>query len=206
MICDWDMRVVFVLSGWEGSANDGRIYRDAVDRHSLRIREPYYLLADAGFGASFRLLVPYRGVRYHLAEWEKGQLRPQTPEELFNLRHSQMRITIEKVFGRLKGMFCIFRQDADYDVRPMTDIIVAAVAVMNFCIDAGDTTIDRYNLDDKMLFQTEIDTATMSVTDFYNVEERRQGRKAAMNVFRDKVRDEMWEQYQNTLRIRGRGS
>ena len=35
----------------------------------LRIPQGKFYLADAGFGVCDSLLVPYRGVRYHLAEW-----------------------------------------------------------------------------------------------------------------------------------------
>ncbi|KAL0408353.1 UNVERIFIED_CONTAM: hypothetical protein Sradi_1770000 [Sesamum radiatum] len=33
----------------------------------------------------------WKGVRYHLKEWERGPNRPQSPHELFNLRHSSAR-------------------------------------------------------------------------------------------------------------------
>lgn len=31
-VCDKDMKFVYVLSGWEGSANDGRVLREALYR------------------------------------------------------------------------------------------------------------------------------------------------------------------------------
>ncbi|KAF8836979.1 hypothetical protein BDN67DRAFT_910078, partial [Paxillus ammoniavirescens] len=34
-----------------------------------------YLLADAGFPMRAELLVPYRGVRYHLAKWGRANVR-----------------------------------------------------------------------------------------------------------------------------------
>jgi len=34
-----------------------------------------YLLEDAGFASCDALLVPYRGVRYHLREWRQGRTR-----------------------------------------------------------------------------------------------------------------------------------
>ena len=34
-----------------------------------------YYLADAGFAACDTLLVPYRGIRYHLAEWGRAGVR-----------------------------------------------------------------------------------------------------------------------------------
>jgi hypothetical protein len=31
-VCDRNMKFVYVLAGWEGSASDGRVLRDAMDR------------------------------------------------------------------------------------------------------------------------------------------------------------------------------
>ncbi len=66
--CTFDMRFTYILPGWEGSAADGRIYSDARST-DFSIPEHTYYLADAGFPICNALLVPYRGVRYHLKEW-----------------------------------------------------------------------------------------------------------------------------------------
>jgi len=66
--CTFDMQFCYVLAGWEGSAADSAIYASARIK-DLLIPEGKYFLADAGFAASPCLLVPYRGVRYHLREW-----------------------------------------------------------------------------------------------------------------------------------------
>jgi hypothetical protein len=72
--CSFDMRFQYMLSGWEGSAADATLFHNA--RHiDLRIPEGKYYLADAGFGVCDHLLVPYRGVRYHLAEWGRASVR-----------------------------------------------------------------------------------------------------------------------------------
>ncbi len=63
-----DMRFVYVLPGWEGSASDSRVYEDARTT-DFKVPEGRYYLADAGYGSCDALLVPYRGVRYHLKEW-----------------------------------------------------------------------------------------------------------------------------------------
>lgn len=47
--------------------------------------EGKYYLGDAGYGSSRICLTPYRAVRYHLKEWERGNCRPQNKEEMFNL-------------------------------------------------------------------------------------------------------------------------
>lgn len=67
-ICDFDFRFIYGLTGWDGSSADASIWNDA-RAHDLRIPEGRYLLGDAGFGTCDALLVPYRGVRYHLKEW-----------------------------------------------------------------------------------------------------------------------------------------
>jgi hypothetical protein len=61
-------------SGWEGSAADAVIYDNA--RHTdLTVLAGKYYLADVGFGACDALLIPYRCVHYHLAEWGRAAVR-----------------------------------------------------------------------------------------------------------------------------------
>jgi hypothetical protein len=48
---------------------------------------------------------PFCGVRYHLNEW--GSNPVQNEKELFNLRHSSLRVTVERAFGSLKRRFKI---------------------------------------------------------------------------------------------------
>jgi hypothetical protein len=70
----FSMRFLYFLSGWEGSAADATMY--ATSRLTdLTVPANKYYLADAGFGICDALLVPYRSIRYHLAEWGRAQLR-----------------------------------------------------------------------------------------------------------------------------------
>ncbi|KAF5367459.1 hypothetical protein D9758_003825 [Tetrapyrgos nigripes] len=75
--CDWDMVFSFVMTGWEG-----------------------FPLCD-------KLIVPFHNVRYHLCEWEAASIRPVCKEELFNLRHAQLRNVIERIFGVVKRQWKI---------------------------------------------------------------------------------------------------
>src|SRR5882724_5597370 len=70
----FDMHFCYILSGWEGSASDGGSFHDA-HVHDLEIPDGKYYLADAGYPICDALLVPFRGVRYHLREWEASGLR-----------------------------------------------------------------------------------------------------------------------------------
>jgi DDE superfamily endonuclease len=72
--CSFNLLFTYALTGWEGSAADARVYADAI-QSDLKIPDGWYLLADAGFPHCKELLVPYRGVRYHLQEWGKANVR-----------------------------------------------------------------------------------------------------------------------------------
>ncbi|KAM5570194.1 hypothetical protein ABKV19_017281, partial [Rosa sericea] len=100
-VCDANMKFIYVLPGWEGSAADSRVLRDALTRRNgLKIQSNKYYLVDAGYTNGPGFLAPYRGTRYHLNLWRGNT--PRNHKELFNLRHSSARNTIERAFGLLK--------------------------------------------------------------------------------------------------------
>jgi hypothetical protein len=72
-ICDFSFYFIYSLCGWDGLVVDASLWHDA-HQHDLHIPEGLYLLADAGFGSCDALLVPYRGVRYHLKEWHQANV------------------------------------------------------------------------------------------------------------------------------------
>ena len=72
--CSFDLFFQYVLGGWEGSVADATLFSNA--RHtSLPVQAGKYYLGDAGFPSCDTLLVPYRGVRYHLAEWGRANIQ-----------------------------------------------------------------------------------------------------------------------------------
>jgi hypothetical protein len=52
----------------DGRAHDSRVLRDAIAHHGFLIPARKYFLGDAGSSNAEYLLVPRRGVRYHLKE------------------------------------------------------------------------------------------------------------------------------------------
>jgi hypothetical protein len=72
--CTFDLKFQYVLSGWDGSAADAAVYDDA-RQSDLTVLAGRFYLADAGFGGCDALLIPFRRVRYHLAEWGRAAVR-----------------------------------------------------------------------------------------------------------------------------------
>ena len=62
----------------------------------------------------WRFSSPYRGERYHAQEYRGQGRQPKNLEELFNYRHSSLRMTIERCFGVLKNRFPILKLMPSY--------------------------------------------------------------------------------------------
>uniref|UniRef100_A0A8I6XKZ0 DDE Tnp4 domain-containing protein n=1 Tax=Hordeum vulgare subsp. vulgare TaxID=112509 RepID=A0A8I6XKZ0_HORVV len=83
------MQFIYILPGWDGSAHDGRVLRDAISRpNGLRVPEDQYYLVDVGYTNARGCLAPYRGQRYHLGGWTP-QKPPRSVEEYFHMRHAR---------------------------------------------------------------------------------------------------------------------
>ncbi|XP_023156871.1 uncharacterized protein [Zea mays] len=136
---DFDLRFTYVLAGWEGSTHDALILADALEREDgLKVPQGKFYLVDAGYAVRPGFLPPYRATRYHLSEY--GGRNPQNPKELFNLRHSSLRVTIERAFGALKDRFKILYnkpfhpyktqdhpKDVDYLNRPIENYMAMQI-------------------------------------------------------------------------------
>ena len=58
--------------------------------------------------------------------------RPQNPKELFNLRHSQARNAVERIFGILKKRFPIVCQAPEFSLAMQAKLVLACCALHNF--------------------------------------------------------------------------
>jgi hypothetical protein len=63
-----NMEFLYVLPEWEGSTANSCIFENGW-REDFRIPNRHYYLANARYGTSDALLVPYCSVWYHLKEW-----------------------------------------------------------------------------------------------------------------------------------------
>ena len=132
--CDFDMMFTFVNIGWEGIANDVRVFLDALTWPKVNFpwpREGKYYLVDSGYPCTSRFLPSYRGEWCHLQEYRGRRNQSVRYKELFNYRHSFLCNIIERCFGVLKTWFSIFRMMPCYKPSRQPSIVVAYCILHN---------------------------------------------------------------------------
>ena len=196
-VVDFDLNFVYVLPGWEGSAHDGRVLKDALTK-GLSAPPGKYYLADAGYANSDMLLTPYRGVRYHLREITQTELQPQNKEELFNYRHSSLRNAVERCFGIFKRRWRIFDRPHEFSIKTQVKLVYALVGVHNFI--NRETGLQK---DFEELEPYENEVRELDLRDLEN-QESLTATTPDMSAFRDEMAQKMWDNYLEAQRVVGR--
>ncbi|XP_012851102.1 PREDICTED: putative nuclease HARBI1 [Erythranthe guttata] len=148
-VCDDNMNFIYLLTGWEGSAADSRILRDAVTRdNGLRVPTGNYYLVDNGYTNGEGFLAPYRGCRYHLDAYANGPTAPRNFREFFNMKHAKARNIIERAFGLLKSRWAILRSPAYYPIKVQNRIVMACCLLHNFIRTTNDFDPEEETLDE----------------------------------------------------------
>jgi hypothetical protein len=135
-VVDFLGRYTYTLAGWEGSAHDGRVLEHAVDDRRFKRPAGKFYLGDAGYELCDFCLTPFRGVRYHLKDWDRVGNKPKNYKELFNLRHSSLRNVVERSYGVVKKRFplLVVMHTRRYPIELQRDIATTAFAVHSFII------------------------------------------------------------------------
>ena len=142
LVCvDFNRNITYHLVGWEGSCHDARMLQNARER-GFCVAMGKFILADAGFRLQFDVLTPYRGVRYHLEEFADGRAGPQNAQELFNLRHSQLRVIVECTIGILKERWHMLQEIPSYSPEIQVSITRAAGVLHNFARVSDETVLN----------------------------------------------------------------
>ena len=167
-----------------------------VDEKPLLFSGQYYL-ADSGFPIMSGFLTPYRGERYHLPRFRSGDL-PQGPRELFNFRHSSLRMTIERCFGLLKCRFRILKSIPCYKLSRQPRIVIACCALHNW-IKVMDPSDDLFNLPTHLLLEDdhgddEVEAESSDKDERSDTVENLSTLGAqAMAAFKDNIAQAMWD-------------
>ena len=143
---------------------------------------------DSGYTNGPGFLAPYRGTRYHLNLW-RGTT-PTNSKELFNLRHSSARNTIERAFGLLKKRSAILRTAGFYSVKTQIRIINTCCILHNFIRDEME--------EDDLLREVDLELENASINENEALEENITYVRVTpeWTAFRDALAEEMFEQYQ----------
>jgi hypothetical protein len=191
--CDFDMQFSYVLAGWEGSAHDGTVLRDAQYNHGFKTPPGKYWLGDAGYSNGETVLVPYRQTRYHLKEQRLAGKKPENSKELFNLRHASLRNVIERIFGVLKRKYQILRTPSEYSIDTQTRIILACTGLHNWVRSEEGIMADKF-------LETGRDTIVIA-EDIQPVIMYPAGSNTSkrMDNFRDELAERMWVDYKSYL-------
>ncbi|KAK3228990.1 hypothetical protein Dsin_000871 [Dipteronia sinensis] len=131
--CGFDMRFTCVFPGWEGTASDSRIIKNALKRENkLVIPNGKFYLVDAVYMLRSGFITPYRGVRYHLKQY--SMRAPENYQELFNFRHASLSNVIETAFRVLKKRFPIISigTRSHFSVGRLTKIVLACCILHNY--------------------------------------------------------------------------
>ena len=157
-----------------------------------------YYLGDAGYPLSFTCLTPYRAVRYHLKEWDRGNKRPQNKEELFNLRHSSLRNATERIFGVIKKRFPILVTMPSYSFRFQCDLVMCAFMIHNFIRGTELYEDEFYERED------EVDSKENNDEEEYDqiaAEENNNANMNAAKAWRNDIAQRMWNDYQEYIAL-----
>jgi hypothetical protein len=120
--------------------------------------------------------------------------RPANYKELYNLRHSQARNVIERIFGVAKLRWRVLAQGSRFSIRIQAAVVYAVAVLHNFCAIFDPDTPD----DLPPASQAEPDGQTMSTPSSIT---RAESIRASAK--RDEIAQAMWVSYQSELERRG---
>ncbi|KAH1057253.1 hypothetical protein J1N35_035318, partial [Gossypium stocksii] len=153
----FDLKFSYVLTSWECSAHDSRILNDALSRpRGLRIREEY------------------------------SAQGPENAKELFNLRHSSLRTTNERVFRILKKWFRVLDAEPFWNFQTQVDIVLACCIIHNYIMGVDPSDLLNQGLYKELEFDLIIPTLTKR-------KEREEVR--GWSAKREEIAQTMWSNY-----------
>lgn len=141
-VVDANMRFTNIYCGEPGSLHDARVFRrsplfQAANANTRTLfPNTTFLLGDSAYPSLSWLVPPFRN---------NGHLTPHQVE--FNYIHSSTRMSVERGFGYVKGRFRRIKFFTEYhDMNFITNTVVAACILHNYCIDENDIyEFDEYN-------------------------------------------------------------
>jgi hypothetical protein len=148
-----------------------------------------YYLVDSSYANKKGFLLPYKGEKYHLPEFEQGSA-PSGKKEMFNHLHSSLRSVIERSFGVLKMKWRILQHLPSYPMEKQIKIIIACMTLHNFIRDSALDGELFTQCDANEDFISDVDEAITSQPHVNGEEE------SDMNALRDSIADSLMAMWQ----------
>ncbi|KAE8989963.1 hypothetical protein PR002_g21286 [Phytophthora rubi] len=125
--CDAFSRFVFIEATHPGGTNDARAYGES-DLAAVieRLGRGLYVVADAAYTATNRLLTPFVALKRTDPDFLK--------KDSFNFHLSQLRICVEMAFGLLVRKWAIFKRPLELCLKNATLAIKFAAVLHNFVV------------------------------------------------------------------------
>ena len=124
-------------------------------------------------------------MRYHLKEFSNRP--PKNEQELFNLRHSSLRTTIEREFGMLKKRFQVLDAEPFWSFETQVKVVLAFCVIHNHIMEVD---LSDYIMEVAMtqVESTGLQQETQSHRE--SIEDSR-----VWNAKRDEICQAMWSDY-----------
>jgi len=204
---DYSLNVVLVIDmvgqfryvGFaSGSCHDSTIFKLLCPK--WRLPEGGYLLGDHGFAYSSSVLTPYKKVRYHLSEWSYySDKRPKNRKEMFNKKHSSMRMLVEMTIGHLKSSWKVLDKARMLYPDNLVPILCVLLGLHNFIKQEE----KNFNVDDDL---DEFVARRMAQIDAGVFQEEPEPilLEEVINDRRERISSHLWRVYQRMLGRRRR--
>ncbi|XP_020586896.1 uncharacterized protein LOC110029112 [Phalaenopsis equestris] len=133
-VCNFNMFFTFIMSGWEGSAHDSRIFKSATRNPHYSFPHPpqgKYYLVDVGYPLQRGYLKPYpdTNIIYMISN---EQVMLQEAEKRCSIKAFLLRGAIERTFGVWKKQWVILRDMPPYPFSKQVQIVIATMTIHNY--------------------------------------------------------------------------
>ena len=124
-------------------------------------------------------------MRYHLKEFSNRP--PKNEQELFNLRHSSLRTTIEREFGMLKKRFQVLDAEPFWSFETQVKVVLAFCVIHNHIMEVD---LSDYIMEVAM---TQVESSGLQQETQSHRESIEDSR--VWNAKRDEICQAMWSDY-----------
>ncbi|KAM3319889.1 hypothetical protein P3S67_007089 [Capsicum chacoense] len=177
-VIKFNLKFMYVLASWEGSAHDSRILNDTLERpHGLQISQDKYYLVDVGYGLRKGFIPPCHGIRYHLQEY--SDCSPQNEKKMFNLRHASLRSSVEHAFDILKRRFRVIDNEHFWDFKTQVNVVLASCILHNHIVDLEPNDIIIQEVDVEAVIQLQNAQITQNSQGIQSYQTQRERREEA---------------------------